>query len=119
LAGLVAPLCAFALGVGPLEVRSALNQNFEAEIPLISSNPVELIGLTAQVPRQREFDWAGVERYEFLSKLRFSVQTPPGGPNVLKITSTEPLREPNFTLLLELAWPRGRLLRAFPVPAAG
>lgn len=115
LAGLVAPLCAFALGVGPLEVRSALNQNFEAEIPLISSNPVELIGLTAQVPRQREFDWAGVERYEFLSKLRFSVQTPPGGPNVLKITSTEPLREPNFTLLLELAWPRGRLLRAFPV----
>jgi FimV-like protein len=115
LAGLVAPLCAFALGVGPLEVRSALNQNFEAEIPLISSNPVELIGLTAQVPRQREFDWAGVERYEFLSKLRFSVQAPPGGPNVLKITSTEPLREPNFTLLLELAWPRGRLLRAFPV----
>ena len=62
LAGLVAPLCAFALGVGPLEVRSALNQNFEAEIPLISSNPVELIGLTAQVPRQQEFDWAGVER---------------------------------------------------------
>jgi len=115
LAGLVAPLCAFALGVGPIEVRSALNQNFEAEIPLISSNPVELIGLTAQVPRQREFDWAGVERYEFLSKLRFSVQTPPGGPNVLKITSIEPLREPNFTLLLELAWPRGRLLRAFPV----
>ncbi len=115
LAGLVAPLCAFALGVGSLEVRSALNQNFEAEIPLISSNPVELIGLTAQVPRQREFDWAGVERYEFLSKLRFSVQTPPGGPNVLKITSIEPLREPNFTLLLELVWPRGRLLRAFPV----
>ncbi len=115
LAGLVAPLCAFALGVGPLEVRSALNQNFEAEIPLISSNPVELIGLTAQIPRQQTFDWAGLERYEFLSKLRFSAQTPPGGPNVLKITSTEPLREPNFTLLLELVWPRGRLLRAFPV----
>ncbi|QQS53823.1 MAG: hypothetical protein IPM89_13390 [Candidatus Competibacteraceae bacterium] len=115
LAGLVAPLCAFALGVGPLEVRSALNQNFEAEIPLISSNPVELIGLTVRIPRQQDFDWAGAERYEFLSKLRFSVQTPPGGPNLLKITSTEPLREPNFTLLVELAWPRGRLLRGFPV----
>ena len=35
LAGLAAPLCAFALGLGPIEVRSALNQNFEADIPLI------------------------------------------------------------------------------------
>ena len=34
LAGLMAPLCAFALGVGPLTVRSALNENFEADIPL-------------------------------------------------------------------------------------
>lgn len=115
LAGLVAPLCAFALGVGPLEVRSALNQNFEAEIPLIVNNPAELTGLTVRVARQQDFDQLGVERLDFLSKLRFSVQAPPGGPRAIMITSIEPIREPNFNLLLEVTWPRGRLLRDFPV----
>jgi pilus assembly protein FimV len=115
LAGLAAPLCAFALGVGPLAVRSALNQNFEAEIPLIVNNPSELTGLTVRIPRQQDFDQAGIERLEFLSKLRFSVQTPPGGPNLIRISSIEPIREPNFNLLLELVWPRGRLIREFTV----
>lgn len=115
LAGLVAPLCAFALGVGPLEVRSALNQNFEAEIPLIVNNPAELTGLTVRVARQQDFDQLGVERLDFLSKLRFSVQALPGGRRAIMITSIEPIREPNFNLLLEVTWPRGRLLRDFPV----
>lgn len=115
LAGLAAPWGAFALGVGPLEVRSALNQQFEAEIPLITSNPAELIGLTAQIPRQQDFDRLGIERLQFFSKLRFAVDTPPGGPNVIRIRSTEPIREPNFNLLVEVAWPRGRLFREYPV----
>lgn len=115
LAGLMAPWCAFALGVGQLEVRSALNQVFEAELPLIINNPTELTGLTARLPRQEEFNRAGIERPAFLSKLRFSVQTPPNGPKIIKITSIEPIREPNFTLLLELAWQRGRLIREFTV----
>jgi pilus assembly protein FimV len=115
LAGLAAPLCALALGVGPLEVRSALNQNLEAEIPLIVNNPAELVGLTVRVPRQQEFDRVGIERLEFLSKLRFAVQTTPGGPSLIKITSIQPIREPSFDLLVEVVWPRGRLLRTFPV----
>ena len=69
LAGLAAPWCAFALGVGQLEVRSALNQTFEAELPLIINNPAELTGLTARIPRQEEFDRARIEWLEFLSKL--------------------------------------------------
>ncbi|MBL8260248.1 MAG: hypothetical protein JNM60_10605 [Candidatus Competibacteraceae bacterium] len=115
LAGLAAPLCAFALGVGPLAVRSALNQNFEADIPLIANNPGELNGITVQVPRQQDFDRAGVERLAMFSKLRFSVETPPGGPNVIRIRSVEPIRDPNFNLLLEIVWSRGRLIREFTV----
>ncbi|MBL8259280.1 MAG: hypothetical protein JNM60_05685 [Candidatus Competibacteraceae bacterium] len=115
LAGLAAPLCAFALGVGPLAVRSALNQNFEADIPLIANNPGELNGITVQIPRQQDFDRAGIERLAMLSKLRLSVETPPGGPNVIRIRSIEPIREPNFNLLLEVIWSRGRLIREFTV----
>ncbi|HCK82034.1 MAG TPA: FimV/HubP family polar landmark protein [Candidatus Competibacter sp.] len=115
LAGLAAPLCAFALGVGPLAVRSALNQNFQADIPLIVSNPGELNGLTVRIPRQQDFDQAGVERLALLAKLRFAVETPPGGPNLIRISSTEPIREPNFNLLLEVLWSRGRLIREFTV----
>ncbi|HOW61518.1 MAG TPA: FimV/HubP family polar landmark protein [Candidatus Contendobacter sp.] len=115
LLGLIAPVCAFALGVGQIEVRSALNQTFEAELPLITSNPAELTGLTVRIPRQEEFDRADVERLELLSKLRFAVQTPPGGRNIVQITSVEPIREPNFNLLLELVWARGRLIRDFAI----
>ncbi len=114
-AGLAVPLCTFALGVGPLEVRSSLNQAFEAEIPLIVSNPIELTGLTVRIPRQQDFDHIGVERLTLFSKLRFSVRASPGGPNTIRVTSLEPIREPNFNLLLELTWPRGRLIREFPV----
>ena len=115
LAGLAAPLCAFALGLGPIEVRSALNQNFEADIPLIFSNPAEAVGLTVRIPPQQEFDRIGIDRLEALSQLRFAVQTPPGGPNVVRISSVQPIREPNFRLLLEAVWPRGRLLREYAV----
>ncbi|MCB1820026.1 MAG: hypothetical protein KDI73_00390, partial [Candidatus Competibacteraceae bacterium] len=60
-------------------------------------------------------DQIGVERLELMSNLRFSVQTPPGGPNYIKVTSVQPIRDPNFDLLVEVVWPRGRLLRTFPV----
>lgn len=115
LAGLVAPICAFALGIGSLEVRSALDQNFEAEIPLIVNNPAELTNLKVQLPLQQAFDATGVERLGFMSKLRFAVQSSPNGPSVIKITSTEPIREPSFMLLVDLTWSHGHLLREFPV----
>ena len=114
LAGLVMPLSGFGLGVGPLQVRSALYQNLEAEIPLTVSNPAELVGLKVQIPRQQVFDQMGVERQAFFANLRFAVHSAPGG-GVIKVTSTQPIRDPNFDLLLEAVWPRGRLLRTFPV----
>ncbi|MFZ1642097.1 MAG: pilus assembly protein FimV, partial [Candidatus Contendobacter sp.] len=98
-----------------MEVRSALNQTFEAELPLVVNNPAELTGLVVRIPRQEEFDRVGVERLELLSKLRFSVQTSPGGPSFVKVTSLEPIRDPSFNLLLELVWPRGRLIREFVI----
>ena len=114
LAGLATPLSALALGVGPIEVRSALNQNLEADIPLIVNNPAELTGLIVRIPRQQEFDQVGIERLELLGKLRFAIPKPGERP-VVRITSLEPIREPSFTLLLEVVWPRGRLLRNFPI----
>ena len=114
LAGLATPLSALALGVGPIEVRSALNQNLEADIPLIVNNPAELTGLIVRIPRQQDFDQVGIERLELLGTLRFAIPKPGERP-VVRITSLEPIREPNFTLLLEVVWPRGRLLRNFPI----
>ena len=114
LAGLATPLSVLALGVGPIEVRSALNQNFEADIPLIVNNPAELTGLIVRIPRQQDFNQVGIERLALLAKLHFAVPKP-GEPPIVRITSQEPIREPNFNLLLEVIWPRGRLLREFPI----
>ena len=109
------PSCVFALGVGQLEVRSAINQPFEADLPLIVNNPAEVMGLSVRIPRQEDFDRIGIERLQIFSKLRLTVDAPPGGRPVVKITSREPIRNPNFSLLVEMLWPRGRLIRQFPV----
>lgn len=105
----------FCLGVGQIEVRSALNQTFEAELPLITSNPAELTGLTVRIPRQEEFDRAGVERLELLSKLRFAVQTPPVAGTSSRLPLSSRFVSSNFNLLLELVWARGRLIRDFAI----
>lgn len=113
LAGLI-PLTAGALGLGEITLRSALNQPFVAEIPVTSESAEELNSLSVQLAPAATFERFGLDRPRFLDNLSFQVQRE-GSRAVVRVTSTQPVSEPFISLLVDVAWPQGRLLREYTV----
>lgn len=106
---------AHALGLGGLRVQSALNQPFVGEIALLDVKPDELDTVKVQIASADEFTKAGSERYRYLSELRFRPQISPRGETVIRVSSREPIREPYMDFLLEVTWPKGRLVKGYTV----
>ena len=111
---LAAPAGAWALGLGPIELQSALNQPFRAEIEL-SATAEELEGLRVFLSDADTFERRGLDRPVFLSGLEFRVVAGTNGRNVVQVTSRESIAEPFVTLLVEATWPRGRNVREYTV----
>jgi len=104
-----------ALGLGGLRVQSALNQPFVGEITLLDVKSSELDTVKAQIASAEEFAKAGSERYHYLSGLRFTPQVSPRGETVIRVSSREPIREPYMDFLMEVTWPKGRLVKGYTV----
>ena len=111
---LAAPAGAWALGLGDIELQSALNQPFRAEIAL-SATTDEMQGLRVTLAAPDTFDRYGLDRPGFLNSFEFRVVADRSGRNVVQVTSRESIAEPFVTLLLEATWPRGRTLREYTV----
>src|SRR5690606_17528947 len=56
----------------------------------------------------------GLDRPAFLNDLRFQLERD-GIRGVIRISSTQPVAEPFVSLLLDVSWPTGRLLREYTV----
>lgn len=103
-----------ALGLGDIEMRSALNQPMNAEIRLTSVQPGEADGMIVKLASPDAFSRAGIDRTNVLTDLRFSVDSSGGAP-VIRISSTQPVVEPFLNFLLEVDWPAGRMVREYTV----
>ncbi len=106
---------ASALGLGEIELRSALNEPFNAEIRLLAAQPAELEGAVVRLAPQESFQQAGIERPAALSDLIFNVVRRADGTAVIQVTSSQPVREPYLDFIVQLRWPTGRLLREYTV----
>ena len=104
-----------ALGLGDIELKSALNQPLSAEVELLSASDAELQELKVNVAPPEVFEKAGIDRPLFLSRLKFNVTRNDSGKPVVLITSREVIREPFLDFLLEISWSKGRLLREYTV----
>ncbi len=111
---LAAPTGAWALGLGDIELRSALNQPFRADIAL-SATSDELQSLRISLAGADTFEKYGLDRPAFLSAFTFRVATNSAGRNVIEVSSSTSVAEPFVTLLVEATWPRGRTLREYTV----
>lgn len=107
------PSTAYTLGLGDLQKRSQLNERFYATVPIINAKGEELDTLTVKLADVERFRRAGLERPASLSQLRFEVVQTRDGPDYIKITSTEPIREPFINFLIEVNWSKGRLFREY------
>ena len=106
---------AVALGLGDIELKSALNQPLDAEVELLSATDAEMKEMKVVVGSDEAFEKAGIERPLFLSRMRFSVVRNDQGTPVIHITSKDVVREPFLDFLLEISWSKGRLLREYTV----
>jgi pilus assembly protein FimV len=110
---LAAPLGAHALGFGDIELQSALNQPFQAQIALVATAD-ELQGLKVALAAPEVFERYGIDHPGYLNRFEFRVTTS-GGRSVVQVSSREPVTEPFVTLLVEATWARGRRLREYTV----
>lgn len=104
-----------ALGLGDIQSRSALNQQFDADVALLSVNAGELEAVRARLATAEAFERAGIERPFFLTLLKFRPERLANGEAVIRVTSDFPIREPFLNFLLEVNWPRGKLVREYTV----
>ena len=108
--GLTASSNLLALGLGELQLKSALNQPLSAEIALLESQGLSQWEIKPALASAADFERAGVDRLYFLTKLDFKVEG-----NRIVVSSREPVNEPFLNFLIELNWPAGRVLREYTV----
>jgi len=99
---------AHALGLGEIESQSNLNQQVAATIPILSASVAELDSVVVELASNEDFERSGIERAEFLSTLRFTVEN-----GVIRVSSKQIAREPFVSFLLDVRWDGGRLLREY------
>jgi pilus assembly protein FimV len=104
----------YALGMGDIELDSALNQPLDARIELLKASELEDWELKPNLASREEFDKSGVERIFFLNSFRFEIERIDGGIYI-NITSEQPVVEPYLNFLVQIDWPSGRLLREYTV----
>ena len=108
------PKTGFTLGLGEIEVNSALNQELKADIELYSAEPEDAETLIVKLASREEFSRAGLDRPFLLNDLRFKTVVVNGTPHI-QVTTIKPVREPFLNFLLEVDWPKGHLLREYTV----
>jgi pilus assembly protein FimV len=106
---------AFALGLGSIQVKSGLNQPLDAEIQVTAESAVEASGLTVGLATAEDFQRVGLSRARVTVPIDFSVATNGRGQAVIKLTTKEVVREPFLDFLVEVNWPKGKLLREYTV----
>ncbi|MEQ8860209.1 MAG: FimV/HubP family polar landmark protein [Pseudomonadales bacterium] len=103
----------WSLGLGEIELDSALNEKLAAEIELLDAQGLQPTELIVSLASAEDFARVGVERFFFLTDLRFEVAFGPAGVRNIRVFSTQPVTEPYLNFLVEVLWPNGRLLKEY------
>lgn len=101
-----------AVGMGGINVTSALGQPLKADIELVAVSKAEKSSLVARLASPEAYKSAGLE-YPFGNKFKFEIQSRADGEPYLTVTSAQPLNDPFVTMLVELTWSSGKLLREY------
>ena len=105
----------FALGLGEIKLKSGLNQPLKAEIELFSPEGMSEFEIAASLASIAEFEKAGIDYFSFLKSIRFKTVGRGEGVLVVELTTRTPVKEPFLNFLVELNWPKGRMLREYTV----
>lgn len=102
----------YALGLGEIDLKSALNQELDAEVQVLSAEPADAEQLIIKLASREAFARAGIDRPFLLTQLKFKTIVKNDKPYI-KIYTQNPIREPFLSFLLDVDWPEGHLLREY------
>ena len=106
---------AFALGLGPIQIKSGLNQPLLAEIPVVADSAAEVEDLRVDLASAEDFQRVGLSRTRVTVPIEFTVSSNGRGQKVIRLTTKEAVREPFLDFLIEASWSKGKLLREYTV----
>src|SRR5213082_1169978 len=112
---LALPSAALALGLGDIRLLSPLNAPLDAEVELVDVAPDEANTVQAQLASRETFARYGLDWPAYLAGVQVRTLRALDGRQMLKLKSTEAISEPFITLLLEVNWSRGHLVREYTV----
>jgi len=107
------PVSGWALGLGKLNVQSALGEALRAEIDVSSLTPEESATLQVKVATPETYRAAGVDFNGVLSSTQITLQRRADGRPYLRIASDRSVQEPFVDVILDLSWSSGRLVREY------
>lgn len=102
-----------ALGLGEIQVESALNEPLKAEISLLQLRDLRAAQIRPALANIDDFNLAGISRSRSLDGIEFQVEVGADGAGKILIQSQDPVREPFLSFLMEVNWPNGRLVREY------
>jgi pilus assembly protein FimV len=103
----------WALGLGEINLDSALNERLRAEIPLLEVQGLQAEEIMVSLASSADFERVGVERFFYLTDLRFEVDVSRAGTAVIRVISSKPITEPYLNFLVQVLWPQGRMLKEY------
>ena len=109
----LAPVATWALGLGRLNVQSALGEPLRAEIDVTSITAEEAASLQARVASPETYRAAGVDYNQVLGATSVSLHKRTDGRSVLRLSSDRAVTEPFVDAILDLGWSSGRLVREY------
>jgi pilus assembly protein FimV len=104
---------AAALGLGRLNVQSALGETLKAEIEVTSITPEEASSLKLRIAPPEAYRAAGVEYNPVLPSTNVQIARRPDGRQYLRVSSDRAVLEPFVDVIVEATWSSGRLVREY------
>ncbi len=102
-----------ALGMGEIEVNTSLNQRLGAKIKLFSATSNELNSLKVQMASKDAFSRLGIDRLPILLDLDFELVSTGAGAPYIKVSSSQPVKEPFLDFILTINWASGQMMREY------
>ena len=103
-----------ALGLGEIQVNSALNEPLDAEIKLTQVRDLSPLQIQPRMASLDEYATSTDGRQSrYLRDIQFQVLVSPEGTGRIRLKSTEPVQEPFLNFMVEVNWPSGRLVREY------
>ena len=110
--GLLLSPFASAVGLGEVQLQSALGEPLQARITLVAPGDLTTDEMIVRHVSGTEAEALGMQLVDSFHAYRLTPQMS-GGVLSIALSTSDPINEPYINLLIELRWPKGQVMREY------